>query len=92
MASGEFGWGCSLLEAATMAATASTTRRRVKRREDSARDYSLYKHPEFFSPLSSMEAWDSSFFFAPALLLLSTLAFVVNLVPTLVSGLEEYWQ
>ena len=43
-------------------------------------------------PLSFMEAWDSSFFIAPALLLLTTLAFVVNLVPTLDSGLEEYWQ
>ena len=43
-------------------------------------------------PLSFMEAWDSSFFFASALLLLTTLAFVVNLVPTLDSGLEEYWQ
>ena len=39
-----------------------------------------------------MEAWDSSFFFVPVLLLLSTLAFVVNLVPTLVSGLGVYWQ
>ena len=43
-------------------------------------------------PLSFMEAWDSSFFFASALLLLTTLAFVVNLVPALDSGLEEYWQ
>ena len=30
-----------------------------------------------------MEAWDSSFFTAPALLLLTTLGFVVNSVPTL---------
>ena len=34
-------------------------------------------------PLPFMEAWDSSFFFASDLLLLTTLAFVVNLVPTL---------
>ena len=37
-----------------------------------------------------MEAWDSSF--ASDLLPLTTLAFVVNLVPTLDSGLEKYWQ
>jgi len=43
-------------------------------------------------PLPFMEAWDSSFFFASDLLLLTTLAFVVNLVPTLDSGLEKYWQ
>ena len=43
-------------------------------------------------PLSFMEAWDSSFFFALALLLFTTLEFVVNLVLTLDSGLEEYWQ
>ena len=55
-------WGCSLLEAATMAASATTSR-----------------------------MLRTSFFFAPALLLLSTLAFVVNLVPTLVSGLRVYW-
>ena len=42
--------------------------------------------------LPFMEAWDSSFFFASDLLLLTTLAFVVNLVPTLDSGLEKYWQ
>ena len=43
-------------------------------------------------PLPFMEAWDSSFFYASDLLLLTTLAFVVNLVPTLDSGLEEFWQ
>ena len=80
------GWGCSLLEAATMAATASTTGRRARGTKG------ICQYPDFYSPLSSMEAWDSSFFFAPVLLLLSTLAFVVNLVPTLVSGLGEYWQ
>ena len=42
--------------------------------------------------LPFMEAWDSSFFFASDLLLLTTLAFVVNLVPTLDSGLEKYCQ
>ena len=69
-----------------MAATASTTGRRARGTRG------FYQYPGFSSPLSSMEAWDSSFFFVPVLLLLSTLAFVVNLVPTLVSGLEEYWQ
>ena len=51
-------WGCSLLEAATMAASATTSK-----------------------------MLRTSFFFAPAFLLLSTLAFVVYLAPTLVSGL-----
>ena len=53
------------------------------RKEDSAKDSISSKHPEFSSPLSFMEAWDLSFFTAPALLLLSTLGFVVNSVPTL---------
>ena len=64
------GWGCSLLEAATTATTATTEE----------------------GPLSFMKAWDSSFFFASALLLLTTLAFVVYLVLTLDSGFEDYWQ
>ena len=51
--------------------------------KDSAKDSNSNKHPEFSSPLSFMEAWDSSFFFAPALLLLTTLGFVVKSVPTL---------
>ena len=41
-------------------------------------------------PLPFMEVWDSSFFYASVLLLLTTLALVVNLVPTLDSGLERY--
>ena len=53
------------------------------KKEDSAKGSFSSKHPEFSSPLSFMEAWDLSFFTAPALLLLSTLGFVVNSVPTL---------
>ena len=44
-----------------------------EKKEDAARDSNSSKHPDFSSPLSCIEAWDSSFFTAPALLLLTTL-------------------
>ena len=54
-----------------------------EKKEDSNKDSAKSMYPEFSSPPFFMEAWDSSFFTAPALLLLTTLGFVVSSVPTL---------
>ena len=54
-----------------------------EKKEDSGKTSNSSKDPDFSSPLSFMGAWDLSFFTAPALLLLNTLGFVVNSVPTL---------
>ena len=47
-----------------------------EKKEDSAKNSNKCKDPAFSSPLSFMEAWDSSFFTTPALLLLTTLLLV----------------
>ena len=54
-----------------------------EKKDGSSKDAGKSKDPIFSSPSSFMEAWDSSFFTAPAILLLTSLGFVVSYIPTL---------
>ena len=52
-------------------------------KDDSAKDSNKSKDPSFSSPSSLTEAWDSSFFTTPTLLLLTSLGFVISWIPIL---------
>ena len=54
-----------------------------EKKEESAKSSNSSKDFEFSSPVSFNEAWNSSFFTAPALLLLTTLGFVISSIPSL---------
>ena len=54
-----------------------------EKKEESAKSSNSSKDFDFSSPVSFIEAWDSSFFTAPALLLLTTLGFVISSIPSL---------
>ena len=54
-----------------------------EKKEESAKSTNSSKDIGFSSPVSFIEAWDSSFFTAPALLLLTTLGFVISAIPSL---------
>ena len=61
----------------------NSTKKDDIKKEDTDKDSNRSKNPCFSSPSSFMEAWDSSFFTAPALLLLTSLGLVVSWIPTL---------
>merc|ERR1711867_176144 len=68
--------------------------------DGSSKDAGKSKDPTFSSPSSFMEAWDSSFFTAPAILLLTSLGFIVSYIPALddlplggrLRHCIQYWQ
>ena len=61
----------------------SSNRKDDDKKDDPAKDSNKSKDPSFSSPSSLVEAWDSSFFTAPALLLLTSLGLVVSWIPSL---------
>merc|ERR1712237_164993 len=61
----------------------NNNKKKDEKKDDSNKETSKSKGPSFSSPLSFSEAWSSSFFLQSAVLLLTSLGFVVSSIPSL---------